>query len=217
MKIIVNRKDETVCYVQLRDLVFLANKNLQVFRELSIQHINEGKTLEEFVRINNMKLIEFIKNCEDIIEFNDYANSSIENISKVIITKNLLFNVDASSSKKIRHQTEDLQDIIAFKQGELNYQIPLVCTDNIDFVIEGIRVRSTILNNRFLITVTSEGIDLNSLLPRVKDMIIDKLNLNPDNEYNYEIKEFGNNHLFSLVEAKKTKKNFFQLLKKRTD
>ena len=30
---IVNRKDETVCYVQLRDLVFLANKNLQVFRK----------------------------------------------------------------------------------------------------------------------------------------------------------------------------------------
>ena len=174
MKIIVNRKDETVCYVQLRDLVFLANKNLQVFRELSIQHINEGKTMEEFVRINNRKLIEYIEQCDDIIEFDDYVNVSIENISNTIVTKNLLFNVDVKNGRSIRHQTDDLQDIIAFKQGELNYQIPLVCTDKVDINIDGIRIRSTILNNRFLITNDGDK-DVTSLLPIIKNMIINML------------------------------------------
>lgn len=216
MKIIVNRKDETVCYVQLRDLVFLANKNLQVFRKLSIQYINEGKTMEEFVRINSIQLIEFIAKNDDIIDFCDYANSSIENISNVIVTKNLLFKVDSESSKRIRHQTDDLQDIIAFKQGELNYQVPLVSTEDVDFTIGDVRVCSTILNNRYLVTVTGDAI-VTDLLPTIKDMLINKLNLNPENEYSCEIREFGNNYLLSLVSVKKAKKNFFQLLKKRTD
>lgn len=216
MKIIVNRKDETVCYVQLRDLIFLANKNLQVFKELSIQHINKGKTMEEFVRINNRKLIEFIEKCDDIIEFDDYVNCSIENISNVIVTKNLIFKVESEKNRGIRHQTDDLHDIISFKQGELNYHIPLVVTDDIDINIEGIRVRSTILSNRYLIT-NEVNKDISSLLPQIKDIIINKLNINPQNEYECDIKEFNGSYILSLVSVKKNKKNIFQMLKKITD
>ena len=68
-----------------------------------------------------MQLIEFIEKCDDIIDFCNYANCSIENISNVIVTKNLLFKIDSESNKRVRHQTDDLQDIIAFKQGELAY------------------------------------------------------------------------------------------------
>lgn len=213
MKIIVNRKDETVCFVQLRDLIFLANKNLQVFRELSIQYINEGKTMEEFVRVNNMKLVEFIGKCDDIIEFDDYVNGSIENISNAIVTKNLLFKVDPNNNKKVKHQTDDLQDIIAFKQGVLNYQIPLVLTDDVDEMIGTLRVRSTILNNRFVI-INSGDEDIVNLLPQIKEMLINKLNMNPQNKYDCDIKDFNGNYILSLVSVKKNKKSFFQVLKK---
>lgn len=216
MKIIVNRKDETVCFVQLRDLIFLANKNLQVFRELSIQYINEGKTMEEFVRINNMKLIEFIGKCDDIIEFDDYVNGSIESISNAIVTRNLLFKVDPDSNKKVKHQTDDLQDIIAFKQGVLSYQVPLVLTDDVDEIIGTLRVRSTILNNRFVI-INNSNEDIVNLLPQVKEMLINKLNMNPQNKYDCDIKDFNGNYILSLISVKKNKKSFFQMLKKRTD
>ena len=214
MKIIVNRKDETVCYVQLRDLVFLANRNIHVFRELSIQFINEGKTLEEFVRINNIKLIEYIGNCNEIIEFDDYVNNSIESISNVIVTKNLLYKADSVSNAIVRHQTDDLHDIIAFKKGELNYSIPLVCTDEFVLELGNVRVCSTILKNKFIIKVDGE-VNIADLLEQIKENIINKLNLKAD--YEFKVVELNGNYLLSIVPAKKVKKNVFQLLKKRTD
>ena len=48
MKIIVRKKNEIVCYVQLRDLVYLASGKRNSFRELSCKYIEEGKIMSDF-------------------------------------------------------------------------------------------------------------------------------------------------------------------------
>ena len=58
MKIIVRRKDETICYVQLRDLVYLASGKRNSFRELSCKYIKEDKDMSDFVRVSDKGMID---------------------------------------------------------------------------------------------------------------------------------------------------------------
>lgn len=49
MKIIVHKKNETICYVQLRDLLYLAYGKRNAFRDLANKYIDEYKQMCDFV------------------------------------------------------------------------------------------------------------------------------------------------------------------------
>ena len=218
MKIIVRKKNEIVCYVQLRDLVYLASGKRNSFRELSCKYIEEGKIMTDFVRVSDKAMIDIIENLEDIVDFNDYRSYSIESLSHLLVSKNLF--CDSSSSRRVDHQTQAIQDIISYKKGELGYTVPLVADDRIVQNINGYVVMSTNCDNKFIVRTESEvNGDFELAIDIIKKIAVDNNLLKSDVEYSYRVVDVDGYQVITFVQAEKKKKNVFQKLfnKKRTE
>lgn len=167
MKIITNTKrNGEVCYVQLKDILFLSRivKNNNVMQHY-IDFINSGYGDDDFIKINHPLYIEAFKKCDYIVDFIEYGdkNVSINYLSKLLVTINFAFNTDIDSLC-VKHKTDGIRDIIAFKKGELDYKIPLIPDGRIEHINdEGtLCFSSTILNDVYVLTSTN-GVDVQTI------------------------------------------------------
>ncbi|MGN1372319.1 MAG: hypothetical protein ACI4XM_08625 [Candidatus Coprovivens sp.] len=166
MKIITNTKHSgELCYVQVRDILFLAELTGNV--NLMNQYynlINEGKTDEEFVRIFQKAYIDIYKRCDFIIDFCEFCGEdvSINYISRLMVNMNVFIR-NKNDRKFINHKSDDLRDIIAFKNGVLNYKIPLIVDGRFEVFNDdkSLSLNSTILKDHFVIKST-DGLDIKS-------------------------------------------------------
>jgi hypothetical protein len=156
MKIITNTKhDGEVCYVQFKDIGFLAritaNKSLMM---QYIAFINSGYVENDFIKITQPLYVKVIKNCDYIVDFIDLSSESVSlgYLSNLIVTLNFSFNGDFCK-ECVDHRTDGIKDIIAFKTGEVDFKIPLISNGDIEFISEDkvMVFNSTILENTFVL------------------------------------------------------------------
>lgn len=219
MKVIVRKKDETICYVQLRDLVYLASGKRNSFRELSCKYIEEGKIMTDFVRVSDKAMIDIIENLEDIVDIDDYKTYSIESLSHLLVSKHLFSS--PNSQRRVEHQTTDIQDLISYKRGELPYAMPLIADDRLEKNINGYMVRSTNCDNKFIVKC-DKGFDFEFelVIDILKKLALDNNLLKSDVEYSYRVVDVDGCQVITFVPREMKKKNVFQKLfnkKKRTE
>ena len=219
MKVIVHKKNETICYVQLRDLVYLASGKRNSFRDLSCKYIEEGKIMTDFVRVSDKAMIDIIENLEDIIDIEDYKAYSIDSLSHLLVSKHL-FSVP-NAQRRVEHQTDDIQDLILYKKGELPYAMPLIADDRLVRNINGYMVSSTNCDNKFIVKC-DQGFadDFILVIDILKKLALDNNLLKSDVEYSYRVVDVDGCQVITFVREEKKKKNMFQFLlnkKKRTE
>lgn len=218
MKIIVRKKNETVCYVQLRDLVYLASGKRNSFRELSCKYIEEGKIMSDFVRVSDKTMIDIIENLEDIVDINDYKSYSIDSLSHLLVSKHLFCS--DGDKRRVDHQTMDIQDIISYRKGELPYAIPLVADDRLNVNINGYMVMSTNCDNKFIIQSQDDvNQDLEMAIDIIRKLALENNLLKGDVEYTHRVVNVDGYQVITFVPLNKKKKNVFQKIfnKKRTE
>lgn len=219
MKIIVHKKNETICYVQLRDLLYLAYGKRNAFRELANKYMDEFKQMVDFVKVEDPEMIKIIEKREDIIDYDAFCDHTIDALTHLLISKNLFCTSD-ESKRRVEHETQDIQDIISLKKGELEYSIPLVPDDRIVQNINGYIVKSTNCDNKFFIKYeTAMFPDFVYAIDIIKRIAIDKGMLKSDVEYAYKTTEIEGGVVLSFTPVVMKKQNVFQKLfnKKRTD
>ena len=219
MKIIVYKKNETICYVQLRDLLYLASGKRNSFRELSNKYIDEFKQMTDFVKVTDPEMIKIIEKKEDIINVDDYSSYSIDSLTHLLVSKNL-FCCDDESRRRVEHQTRAIQDLISYKKGELEYSIPLVPDDRIVKNINGYIVQSTNCDNKFIVKCeTAIFPDFVYAIDIIKRLAVESGLLKEEVEYSYRTTQLEDCIVLSFDQVHKKKQNLFQKIfnKKRTD
>lgn len=156
MKIITKtRRDGELCYVQVKDILFLARitRNDGVMQHY-INLINEGYIDTDFVRITQESYINIIKRCEFIVDFIEFGNRNtpVSYISSLIVNLNFATG-DCVTKEGISHKVDDLRDIMAFKNGKLEYKIPLVTNGSIEMENEDetLLLDGTVINDYFIL------------------------------------------------------------------
>lgn len=219
MKIIVNKKNETICYVQLRDLIYLANQKRNAFRELASKYMDEFKDMHDFVKVVDPEMVKIIKNREDIIDFDAFSLHTVDALTHLMISKNLFCTTD-ESKRRVFHETQAIQDLISYKKGELEYTIPLIADDRIETNINGYFVTSSNSDNKFIVKCDHEIYpDFVHVIEIVQTIAKEKGMLNSEVEYSYKISELDNCVILSFIPIVKKKESFIHRLfkKKRTD
>lgn len=223
MKIITESKREGIlCYIQVKDLLYLGQRGFPEFVGMYLNLINGNHTDTDFVRIVKKETIELLKNRDDIVDFMSFKDTSMNYISKCLINLNYgVFNDDARS--RAAFMSNDFRDIMSFKKGELDYQIPLivdgdVCISNLDATLE---FCSTIYLNYYILKGTDNNLisDLeyqSFLLECVNQVYKDKYPEVELENRNYKIMNIGSFVVLIInnenLERQKTFKSF--LLKK---
>ena len=163
MKIITNTKmGGKLCYVQIKDLLFLAkytgNKRLM---QDYINAINNGKSDNEFIKVNGDSYIRAFELCDYIIDFSEYSKRDIgvNYLSNMIKTKVYAMPKDEMAQEGLDYQIDGIRDIIAYKRGDLDYKIPLVADGRVEYVSNNLIFNSTIVNGCFTLK-TLDGTDI---------------------------------------------------------
>ena len=220
MKIIVHKENETICFVQLRDLLYLAYGKRNAFRELANKYIDEYKQIHDFVKVTNPEMVKILERREDIIDFDDFSSShTIDSLTHLLVAKNL-FCSDSESRRRVEHETNDIQDIIAYKKGELSYAIPLIADYRLVQNINGYVVMSTNCDTKFIVKYeTAVFPDFVYAIDIIKTLAIEKGLLKSDVEYSYRTVQLEDSLVLSFTPVVKKKQNVFQKIfnKKRTD
>lgn len=213
MKVVVNKKHEVVCYVQLRDLIYIVNE-ITEYRKLVLKYMDQVDTIDDFVKVTDEKLISVIKDKEDIIDFHDFSSYSIEDLSHLLIVKKLF--CDNNSRNRVNHEARDIQDLILYKKGELRYNIPLIADDRIVLNVNGYKVFSTTFNNKFIIECSGDVYcDFVYLIDELQKNAKEKGLLLPDVEYSYKIIDVNENKILVFIPLEKKKNKGIQFLLNR--
>jgi len=148
MKII----NEDVVYVQKKDIAFLTHKNIEIpeslFNKIFCDGLVVGNTDGyKFYKFQDKEIVEFFKQLDWIIDYNDVKNINEEEFlqweQKLIEEKNelennhneCLFDDDIKiydmilQHGKLQHKIYSLRDILLFKQGHLEMDLPLIPDD----------------------------------------------------------------------------------------
>jgi len=140
MKIITN----DAIYIQKNDIFYLRHTNLYIPIPSSVDYINiSDKDRYEFIKYEDEKDIEFLKNLDLIInydEFKDLSEEEIINLGQSIAQeKNRIANKFNSMPEKFREENIDiveekckllgfkmysLRDLLLFKKGMLKMNLP---------------------------------------------------------------------------------------------
>jgi hypothetical protein len=165
MKIITNTKRQgKLCYVQVKDLLFLARytDNRRLMQDY-LNCINNGKTDEEFIKVSGDGYIKAFELCDYIIDFSEYCSRNIgtEYLSRLITTKAYVAPKDAKEKDGVEHQIDGIRDAIAYKRGDTDYRVPLVSDGRLEatsgdgkFIFD-----STVVNDCFVLS-TADGSEL---------------------------------------------------------
>lgn len=202
MKIIINND----VYVQIKDLKHLSYfyKNRKYIEEY-IHYINNQKTENEFIKINDDKKKREIIECEDILNIMEYKNYHFLTLQKLLSSQSIsnIYFENKSSNKKI----EELKEIIRLKQGNLDYTIPLIPDYRIEEEnqILNLKLYSTIYDLHFIIKPIQGQINTNNIDTFIR-YVFTKHNISKD--YKYIIKD---NEIIVTITKQKSKR----LTKKR--
>ena len=185
MKIITNTKlYGKLCYVQVKDLLFLArytgNKRLM---QDYIDTINKGKSDNEFIKVSGDKYIKAFELCDYIIDFSEYSKRDIgvNYLSNLVKNKIYIQSKEKREVEGIDHKIDGVRDIIAYKNGTLDYKIPLVNDGRIEIISPNKKMffSSSIIEDCFTIIPTSnkeiEGIDYQEFLTNCIDRVYNTL------------------------------------------
>ena len=125
MKIIIDGKEKKTCYAQVRDLYFLAARyKSSTFEQLYENYINQGHAETDFVYLDDPRVVELINFNPFIVNFSEAVNySQTALIRMAALTTGPVVHVDTEDNK---HKRNDIFDIIDFKKGQLEYEIPVV-------------------------------------------------------------------------------------------
>lgn len=217
MKIIVHKNEEVICYVQLRDLIYLADKKDNIFRTLSLKFIDEFKTMSDFVKISDIELIKLIEKREDIIDFSAFVAYSNESLTKLLVAKNLFCNSD-EASRRVKHETQAIQDVISYKKGELDYNIPLIADDRIVEKINGYVVMSTNFNDKFIVKYDiSMFPDFVCIIDSIKKVAMEHGLLDDAVDYSYKITYVEDYAVLLFLPIVKKKNILQRVFHKKTD
>lgn len=165
MKIITNTKlYGKVCYVQVKDVLFLArytgNKRLM---QDYLNSINNGKSDNEFIKVSGDSYIRAFELCDYIIDFSEYSRKDIgvNYLSNMVKTKVYAMPKDKRDQEGLDYQIEGVRDIISYKRGELDYRIPLVPNGKMEILSKDKRFvfESTIIDDCFSLK-TVDGSDI---------------------------------------------------------
>jgi len=193
MKIITNTKRcGKLCYVQVRDVLFLARmtENRRLMDDY-IKFINEGKTDYEFIKVSGDSYIKAFELCDYIIDFGEYSKRDIgiSYLSNMVRSQAYVIPKERFGKEGMRHQTDAIRDIIAYKRGDLEYKIPLVADGRIEFVScdKQFTFDSTIIDDCYMIGTTNglpiSEVDYSQFLKESLDKIFGNI---PKEDRKYE-------------------------------
>lgn len=130
MKIVTFTKwNGKLCYIQVKDLLFLArytgNKRLM---QDYINAIEEGKSDNEFIKVSGDSYIKAFELCDYIVDFSKYNKKDVNfnYLSNLVKMKTYAMCKSPKEKDGLDHQIDSIRDIIAYKNGELDYKIPLI-------------------------------------------------------------------------------------------
>lgn len=127
MKIII--KDETgikKCLIQLRDVDYMEKKyNAKSIRKYLTMGIHSELKEESFIPVVNAHIAQVIEADPNIVDFSEIVKLDTLSISRLIV---LAHSFGATKKQQLDEEkkTIDLQDIMSFKNGTLDYKIPLM-------------------------------------------------------------------------------------------
>lgn len=165
MKIITDTKRYgKLCYVQVRDVLFLAKMtNNQRLMKDYLMFVDEGRTDYEFIKVSGDSYIRAFELCDYIIDFSEYSKKDIgiNYLSNMIKSKVYVNSRDSSCEEGINHQIDAVRDMMAYKRGGLNYEIPLVADGRIELLSRDFKYtfESTIIDGYFVLKAV-DGSDL---------------------------------------------------------
>lgn len=216
MKIISNTKRNGVlCYVQVKDIMFLAritkNDNMM---EQYIKLINDGKGDYDFVRVTQTSLIDLFIKCDYILNFSDFTDKG----TNVSYLSNLLVNMNSTlvggdlEKDCLRHKSDDIRDVMAFKKGELEYKIPLISSGLIEYTSSDgeFYFDSTVVEGCFTLSTKDGSMVQNHDYYDFYLLCLKRLfaELYPDREFNldsYKCYDRGNMLIIMINESEKKK------------
>lgn len=122
MKVIrYDNKTVKLCNVQVRDLIYISRKyNLKPVMDLYLSYINKGFGDTDFISVTETGLLKLILNDEGILDLSSYVNCDISTLSRMIV-----LGATGGNNQTMEHRKEDLDDLIDYNRGMLNYTIPL--------------------------------------------------------------------------------------------
>lgn len=164
-------------------------------------------------------MVKIIEKREDIIDYDAFSLHTVDALTHLLISKNLFCTSD-ESKRRVEHETQDIQDIISLKKGELSYSIPLVPDDRIVQNINGYVVKSTNVDNRFIVKCdTAIFPDFVYAIDIIKALAVENGMLKSDVEYTYKTTEIDGGIVLTYLPVVKKKQNLFQKIfnKKRTE
>ena len=219
MKIITNtRRDGELCYVQVKDLLFLAKliKNNNIMQQY-VSMINNGRLDNDFVRVTQEGYKNAIKKCDYIVDFTEFSSKkvSVSYLSKVIVTMSIS-TMDKNESEYVEYKADGLRDIMAFKKGELDYKMPLIVNGGLEYENKdkSLYLDDTILDDCFVIkTVDGSPVQNHDYFEFYLECV-DKIynDLYPEilqDERSFEVFDRGNTLLIIIRNQEKKKVNGF--------
>ena len=125
MKIIIDEKGKRTCYAQVRDLYYLAARfKSSSFENLYEGFINEGRAETDFVLLEDPKVVELVDFNPFIINFSEFVGYSQNALIRLAaLTAGPVLHTDTTDNQ---HKRNDIFDIMDFKKGQLQYEIPVV-------------------------------------------------------------------------------------------
>ena len=212
MKIIIEEKNRKSCYAQVRDLYYLAARfKSSSFENLYETYINQGLTEKEFVYLDDPKVVELIDFNPFIINFSQYVSQSNGALIRLAaLTTGPVIHTDTLDNQ---HKRDDIFDIIEFKKGELDYQIPVVYDKKKYIDLGRMILGSTNHPGFFMLRRKDPEVNIEDVVNRDYRVLFETLGLEGDCDGVYMF-NVGEDIVFKF-RTKKKKQNFKEHLKKK--
>lgn len=222
MKIMADSVSRGTCaFVQVRDLKYLADTTKNRKRLIKDYYnglIEHGLTLTDFVKVVDREVLAMIMAEEAIIDFDNYKDMHLFGLATEIIQR-MSAMYDIGDKKVNRHIIESLKDIVAYRNGTLDYSIPVVPTGRMVFLSGNMAFSTTQYDGLYLFRAT-DGDDASKLEYReyLLECILSVYNLDfegyTNEELDYTLSKNGNN-LLVKVGPKKKKSKIKQFITKK--
>lgn len=198
----------TCCFIQVKDLFYLWKQKkertlLDTYRTL----INEGKQETDFIKIIDLPTLRIIFNEETLISFDEYRKMPLPILVSEIFQKFSL-GLEFGNKAGAKQAIKDLKDIIAYKTGTLNYEIPAVPTGRIVFMQGNSAFSSTQFEHTYLYrTLNKDDASKQEHRAYLLECILNIYDLDfpgyTKDELEYTITKKGNNLLIHISPTKK--------------
>ena len=165
MKIVVNNGDIKTCYVQVRDIKYLADRySSSVFENIFTKACAEGHNFTDFIPIADDKIASIIIFDSFIIDFSLSVGHESHSLSRMTS----LSSCGSSNTERIdfEHKRRDLNDLMNFKRGKLDYQIPILFDGLQKIEFDNATVGSTSMPGYYMLRSKYPDTDLEHILKR---------------------------------------------------